>query len=316
MSEQQQQQQQTNLREAENVVTIEGILLENKLEEKPVGNKDAITGELEIETGEGSTHTVRMFAYKLKQDGTESGLYKGLKTIMDEYKSVASVGRENADKVRINQGRLGVNEYYGQDGVLRSNPQLSTNFVNRLQANEMETYETKAEFEVEAIVQGVLEETNKDGDETGRVILNGLVPIYGGKIVPIKFVVADKGAASYVMDNYEKGLTAKVFGDIVNHVDVIKTEVEVGFGKPQTKVTRKTTRELVITGGTPPYDEDNVKAYSIEIIKKAMTEREVHLEELKNKTKKSEEPKKEEKKGFDTKGGSKKPTIDPGDLPF
>ncbi len=310
------QQQTTQLREADNQIVIEGILLENKLEEKEVSKKDAITGELEIETSEGSTHTIRVFAYKLKQDGTESGLYKGLKTIMDEYKSVASVGRENADKVRINQGRLGVNEYYGQDGMLRSNPQLSTNFINRIQANELETYEPKAEFEVEIIVQGVKEETNKDGDETGRIIVNGLVPIYGGKIVPIKFVVADEGAASYVTDNYEKGLTAKVFGDIVNHVEVTKTEVEVGFGKPQTKVTRKTTRELVITGGTPPYDEDNVKAYSVELIKKAMTEREVYLEELKNKTKKNEEPKKEDKKGFDTKSSSKKPTINTDDLPF
>jgi hypothetical protein len=283
------------LRQADNVVTIEGLLLENRIETKDVNGKAAITGEIDIETAEGSAHTIRVFSYAAKQDGSENGIYKGLLTVMNEYKSVAKVGRDEADKVRITVGNLGVNEYFGQDGQLKSFPQLSTNFINRVQANE--EYSPKAEFEVEIIVQSVTDEVVKE-EETGRAKVKAFLPVYGGKLVPIEFIVADSGAVDYIKDNYTKGATAKIFGDIINHVEVTETEVEVGFGKPQKKVSRKTVREFVITGGTPPYNEDNTKVYNVEVVKKALTEREVYLEQLKNRPKPQESTteKKDEKK--------------------
>lgn len=307
--------EQNTLRQADNQVIIEGILVEKRLEQKANNEgKEYITGELDIEVRENEVHTVRVFSNKLKQDGSENGIYKGLVTVDEEYKSIASHGREEADKVRITQGQVGINDYYGQDGMLRTFPQLSTNFVNRLAASD--EFNPRAEFEVEIFVKSIVPEVKND-EETGRVKVNGIIPLYGGKVAPFEFMVSEEGS-EYVSDNYEVASTVKVYGDIINYKETKKTEQAVAFGKPKEKITYNTVREYLITGGSEPYDEDDAKAYSIESIQQAMVERETYLTELKVK---SEKPKKEEKKGgFGSKGSSstksdkpKKPTPD---LPF
>jgi len=300
---------QTILREAENKVVLEGTLLEVRHNEWKSGN--GLNIELDIEVAENEVHTITGMSQYKKKDGSENGIAKGYQTVINEYKSVASHGREEADKVRITQGRIGLNEYYGQDGMLRSFPQLSTNFVNRVQTGE--EFNPRAEYEVEVFIKSVVPEV-KNEEETGRVKVNAIIPAYGGKVLPFSFM-APVEAAEYIEDNYEAGSTVKVYGDIVNFKEKKVILEEVAFGKPKEKVTYNTVREYLITGGSEPYDEENAKAYSVEVIKKAMTEREVYLEELKNR---SNEPKQEEKKGgFNTKATtSDKPAKKKIELPF
>ncbi|MGM7720647.1 hypothetical protein [Metabacillus sp. Hm71] len=307
---------QTVLREAENKVIIEGTLLEKRLEEKEFngqnGKRNAITGELDIETAENEVHTVRVFSFEKKADGSDNGIFKGLKTVDNEYKSVADNGREEADKVRITQGQIGLNEYYGQDGMLRSFPQISANFINRVQAGE--EFEPKAEFEVEAFIKSVSPEV-KNEEETGRVKVEAIIPAYGGKVLPFS-LMAPVEAAEYIEDNYEPGSTAKIYGDIINFKEKKIVLEDVAFGKPKEKVTYNTVREYLITGGSEPYEEENNKAYDVELIKKALTEREIYLAELKAK---KDQPKQEEKKGgFNTKSNktTEKKEKKKIDLPF
>lgn len=295
------------LREGLNNVVIEGLLLEVRHQEWKSG--EGLSIEIDIETGEGEVHTVNGMSKYKKADGSENGIAKGYQTIINDYCSVAKVGRENAHKVRVTQGRIGLNEYFGQDEKLKSFPQLASNFFNRVEASD--EYKPRAEFEVEIVVQSVVDEVRND-EETGRAILKGFIPLYGGKVIPFEFKVAVEGA-DYVRDNYEKGQTVKVNGDIINFKEVTEIEEEVAFGKPQKKIKTKTIREYVVTGGVPAYDEENVNTYDPELIGKALAEREIYLEGLK---KKKDEPKKEEKKGFDTKTTSKKPKINTDDLPF
>ncbi|MFL1672643.1 hypothetical protein [Paenibacillus dendritiformis] len=303
---------ETTLRQAENFVLIEGTLVENRLVEETKNEKEAITGEMDIEVKENEVHTVSFFSYKYKNDGTENGIYKGLKTAMDEYKSVASHGRKEADKIRVTGGNIRLNEYYGQDGQLKSFPQVQANFVGRLKADEK--FNPRAEFDVEIVVQKVIEEYKND-EETGRAIVKAYIVLYEGKVIPFEFVV-DEDGAEFVMENYEPGVTTRVYGDIINFKEVKRTEKPTAFGKPQEKVTTTTVREFLITGGSEPYDEENANTYDKEVIKKALAEREVWLEQLKNKKKEDKgKKKKEEKKGgFNTKKQEK--TISDEDLPF
>jgi hypothetical protein len=280
---------QNTLREAENQVVIEGTLLEVRHNEWK--SKAGLNIELDIEVAENEVHTVQGMTKYKKNDGSDNAIAKGYQTIIDEYLTVAKHGREQADKVRITQGRIGINEYYGQDGKLKSFPQLNTNFVNRVGAGE--TFNPRAEFEVEIFVKSVVPEMKGD-DETGRVKVNAIIPVFGGKVIPFELTVNEEGA-EFVSDNYEVGSTTKVYGDIVNFKEVKETEVAVAFGKPQKKITTKTVREYLITGGSDPYEEDNKKAYTIEAIQQAMVERESYLTELKNQG--NNTPKQEEKKG-------------------
>lgn len=300
--------EQNIVREADNQVVIEGTLMEIRHQEWK--SKNGINIELDVEVAENEVHTVKGMSSYTKKNGSENGIAKGYKTVVEEYKSVASHGREEADKVRITQGRVGVNEYYGQDGILRSFPELSSNFFNRLSAGD--TFNPRAEFEVEIFVKSVVPEIKND-DETGRAKVNAIIPMYGGKVIPFEFVVGEDGAG-FVEDNYTPGTTAKVFGNIVNFKEVKETEVEVAFGKPQKKISTKTIREYLITGGHDPYEEDDAKAYSVETIQKAMVERETYLAELKNG---NNQPKTEEKKGgFGSKGSEQKDTKKNPPLPF
>jgi hypothetical protein len=298
--------QQNTLREALNKVTIEGTLLEVRHQEWKM--KNGLNIELDIEVAENEVHTVKgMSAYK-KKDGSDNANAKGYQTIINEYLTVAKHGRDQADKVRITQGKIGLNEYYGQDGMLKSYPELSTNFVNRVNASD--DYNPRAEFEIEIFVKSVVPEI-KNNDETGRVKVNAIIPLYGGKVIPFEFMVGEDGA-EFVSDNYEVGCTTKVFGDIVNFKEITEIEVPVAFGKPQKKVNTKTIREYLITSGSDPYEEENVNSYKVEDIQKAMVERETYLLELKSGS--NNNNKQEEKKGgFGSKGTAgdkpKKPAL-------
>lgn len=294
---------ETTIREAVNEVFIEGVLKEKTIELATIdteqGKADVIRGELVIATDDISEHRVRVFANKLTKEKKENAVYKGLKTVMDEYVSIAEALKQGltadaADKVRITKGKLGLNEFYTPNGELRSFPTVTTNFINRV--DESKGYNPKAEFSIEMFFKSLTKEV-KDGEETGRLIVEGIVPLYGGTVIPLKFVANDPDIVDYLDTNYEAGKTSKVWGELVNTVEVIKKE-EKGFGKAKETITTKTLHELVITGGEEEmYDEDDEKSYSIDVIKKALAERDVYLDDLLKKSKKE-----------GNKGGSSKST--------
>lgn len=299
----------TVLREASNVVTIEGTLAEVKHTEWKSGK--GLNIELDIEVAPNEVHTVKGFSKYKKDDGTDNAIAKGYQTIIKEYKSIAEHGREQADKVRITQGKIGLNEYYAQ-GIFKSYPQLTTNFVNRLDANE--EFNLRAEFDVELFVKNVTEEKVK-GEETGRVNLNGYIPLYGGKVIPFEFVVTKEGS-QYVENNYEKGSTVNVFGKIINFKEQKVTTKTAAFGEDKKEITTNSKREYLITGGNDPYDEDSKNAFKADAIKKALTEREIYLDELKKEGNKEND----KKSGFGGSAPNNKPSkpveISDDELPF
>jgi hypothetical protein len=265
------------LQEAQNNVHIEGIVKEVRIEEGKLpapDNRELIKAEVDIEVNENSVHTVHMFSFKLKKGTTNiNNIYKGIQTIGEEYAA--------GDKVRVNQGSIKLNEYIGQDDKLRSYPQINSNFVNRVK--DTDAFEPSAKFTLDMMVANVKEETNKDGEETGRAIIKGYVPLYGGVVIPFEVVVEDSHAVNYVTSTYEKGSTVTIHGDIVNQTVITKREVEVGFGAPQEKIDRSTIREYLVKGGTAPLDEDDKNAFDLSLIKKALTDREVYIQGMKDK---------------------------------
>lgn len=306
------------LREAQNNIVIEGLLLEKDITEGEGNDKSKfIRGTFTIETAENEQHQVNMSASEFKKDGGENSLYAGLQTIKNEYKSVAEVGREEAHKVRVDRGQLQLNEYVGRDGQLKSFPRIRTPFMNRVEAGE--EYVPQAGFEVEVVVQSVTPEIDRETeDETGRVKLKAIIPLYGGKVIPFDFVV-NKDGSPYVEDNYSNGDTVFVYGDIVNFKEKKEVRTESAFGADKIDTIYRTKREYEISGGLEPYEEDDVKAYNIDTIKKALAEREVFLEGLHEKAKNKEKGGAKKKGGFDTRSTKKKSgasSINNSDLPF
>jgi hypothetical protein len=283
------------IREAVNEIFIEGTLKEKTLETTTIdtkdGKSDVIRGELVISTSADSEHRVRVFANKLTKEKKENSVYKGLVTVMNEYVSVAEalkngMSASDATNVRITKGKMGLNEYYTPNGELRSYVVFNTNFVNRVQGEVT----PKAIFTIEMFFKSIIPEV-KDSEETGRTIIEGIIPLFEG-VIPITFVANEGEVSDYIAQNYEVGKTGKVWGDIVNKV-VKEVQVERGFGKEREKTVTHITNELVITGGeSEQYDEDDTtKSYTKEQIKAALNEREATLEEKKKNSSSGGSPK-------------------------
>lgn len=270
------------LREAENEVMVEGVLMENRLEFKPLKTVNAIGGELLIQVSESNIVPVNFFASTTKKDGGKNKIYDSLETIKDQFKSVAQYGPELADLVRINRANLQANEFYNAAGNLISLFRVRSNFANRVTGE----YSPGVSFQVEAYLQGITEELVND-EVTGRLMIKGVVPMYGGRISLLTFFVEDPSGIEYIQNSYSIGDTVKLAGTINNDVEKIEKTEEMEFGDDIVKSFERTKRELIVTKGSRPYEENGFDA---ELIKKAMVEREVELKNLKEKAMKPSAP--------------------------
>lgn len=262
----------TNLRQAETSIKVSGILAEKKMEIKEENGEKSVSGYLTVKTDD--TNFIRINVKKTGQfkkgTTTENGFWAGLMTVMNEFKSIADVGAEQADKVYVSNTRDGLNLYRNKTSGKTVTACSSASF-NR---SAPDKYEPMAEYEVELFIKSIVPEVVNE-EETGRILVHGWVPTYNG-IEPI-VLVGDGEIGSAVESMYEPGQTVRFFGDIINSkVEIIK-EIPVAIGKPRVEKKTEYKNELVITGASPAY-EDEV-AYNADAIKKAIQERENKIAE-------------------------------------
>ena len=111
------------------------------------------------------------------------------------------------------------------------------------------------------------------------------MPTYNG-IEPIDLIVPEE-LADACEATYEPGQTVEFYGDIINNSIEETIEKPVAFGKPKKEVRRTYVNELLVTGGSEPYEDeegDHVP-YDMATIQAAIKEREREIEEGKNKSK-------------------------------
>lgn len=268
---------ETNLRQSNAKVFIEGLVSEKDLTVKTEDGKTKISGSLTVKTSDVNFVKFNINANEKTNAGTDNKCYAGLVTVMNDYKTIAEVGETEADKVRVSGDlNLYTSAQSGANIV-----GFKSNFFNRVKANE--EFEQKAEFSVETFISSIIPEVNTDGDETGRILVKGWVPTYNG-IEPIT-LVAEDDIASAVESTFEPGQTVEFMGDIVNNRIEIVTEIPMAIGKPKKKVKFDYKNELVITGASTPYEEGETpeKPYEADVIKAAIQERTNKLEEAKAK---------------------------------
>ena len=102
---------QTNLRQADAKVTVVGVVSDKKLEMKTENGIRTIEGTVTIKTSDTNFVQMRVRCADKKKDGTNNKTFTGVMTVMNEYKSIADDGADEADKVRAS----------GQINLFRSN---------------------------------------------------------------------------------------------------------------------------------------------------------------------------------------------------
>lgn len=302
---------ENKLREGKNNCEIVGILKENNLKIDKLLDKNtgapynAIMGDIVVKVGEHDEHKVNLFSKELTKAGAESKLFKAYKTIMDNYVSMADIAKlpieekEGKYPTRLQvQGEIRLNDYYSNN-QMNSRAEISGKFIT---SDIKEGVEDKAEFTVEMYLNKKKNELDKDGIETGRLEVEGILVGYNGIASPVSFKVTDEhGVSDYMKSNFDVGDSVEVWGDLVNSAIITKT-LKQGFGEAKEEITATYKNEIVITGGEERVLNET-KAFNPDLIQKALAEREIYLAEKEEETKSKANKPQQRNKGFGGKVG-------------
>lgn len=248
------------LKETTNNVFIVGQLVKKEFEIKDVDVKDkdgnvvgkekAISGSLILRTSDGSEDEVSYYSKKMKKDGSgENSLFKGMETIMNEYKTIEQYPNE-ADVVKIGSGQFNVQDYKGKDGEVKTYSGIKANFANRVEQKDLETTPLESKFELEGIIYKMGEEMKKN-EGTGNLKITLNVIGYEGTIIPVDLIVPKQIVEGFMSVGFYEGGFAKLVGKIINTKETIETVEKMAFGADNVRVVTTTISHKEVTGGNP-----------------------------------------------------------------
>lgn len=268
-----------------NKVTIMGTLNELNIEEKVSNDgKEYVQGTASIKVDQEiggkpveNIIPVRMFSMRLKKDGGKNAVYDGIVKMKEDFISAAAAETPaQASKVIITGGQLQENMWLDKTtNQLRTAFQISSNFMRKAKEEDKE----EATFELSGVVGDIKYEMDKDGNETGRLIIKFIVVGYLGKTDVIQLIAENPTAINHIRNNWEKGDTVTLTG-VVNMTYTVKTWLEEqGFGEPIKRQRTESKRELIITGGSPTGLDEEL-SYDMDAIKLALDERQARIDGL------------------------------------
>lgn len=279
------------MRQAENKVFIEGILSEIDIVERTYTKDDvqnnALAGQIKVRVEQKINGVdkileipVHVFVNEMTKKGTKNPAYESIDTVRREFISIASgAGVEGADRIRISGASIQMNEYWADENRLSSYPRINASFVQRVKRDE---FTPKAQFSTELVVSKMVNEVDKDGVETGRLKVEGILPQYGGRVDVVPFIAENPNVVDAISQYWQPKDTVKVSGKLNFSSTVEIYTEEQGFGEPIEKRRTINVSELVITGGSQTPLEGDF-AFNEEEIKNALAERKARLENRKAK---------------------------------
>lgn len=273
-----------------------GVVKEQKLKTNKGKSGNYINGSLIIKTGEFSEIELNVFVNEETKSGKTSKIYETLKGFIDkEYKTMANCesDEDTPAKVRV-YGNNNFTPHFTDNmfkdqnsGQVIQKMRLDLGFGTIYIDDNVKKEDYKATFDVEMCIQSIKEE-EKDDELTGRVIVNGYLPMYDGSIMPMKILAGkitdDNGEeidfGQDLLDAVEEGMTIEIWGDLNYKTKITKIKKGGSLGKAKIEEKREYINELIAAGAVIQEDED--KEFDVELIKKAKIERDNKIEEIKN----------------------------------
>lgn len=275
------------IKQTQNNAVIEGILSEVGLEFFPTKNNGEafphIRGSIKVKLDQvvnGETHTleipIQIFQAQNKKAGGENPAFASVKKVMDEFKSIAAVGEEDADRVRITGASIEMNEY-ARDGVLtKPYPRIRGSFVSRVRK---EDYNPRAEWEGELYFGKMGYQTDREGIETDVFEIQGVSIGWAEKAQIIPIVSMDAAIIPKIESAYEVGDTVPVKCKMLFTVTTERVLEEVEIGDPIETIKTRSVSELVISAMKGAKEGDAaLDANDVKVVLEARTAR---LEQLK-----------------------------------
>lgn len=290
----------------------------NLTKEKNDEKENYISGSITIKYGDKPNEQadVKIYKKELTQNGSVAKAYEKLLEIMEHGVTVDASNEEKpATIIRIYGSgdftpQVTLNEYF-KDGAHNMSPQAEIGFGN-IGINTVSEQSFKAEFDMDVILsKDPVMEKDKEGDETGRLIIEAYSVNYKNEIKPMSFVADDQDLVDGMV-SLSKGDMVNIWGNVSTGKIVEVKEKKSGFGgKAKTDESITYVNELIITGGEP-IDSSDKRTEVIGSIKQMLVERESFLEEMKNKKSES----KPKTGGYTKPSEQKTTTKKKADVPF
>lgn len=256
-----------------NKTTVEGILVEKDLRAGVAQNSGTayVAGRLHIETSDGNVVAVEVYEGEKTAKGQPNQKYPTLKGIFDNGQAKHD-GSDNPTKLRVTSA-LGTNDWF-KDGELVSSLINRGGFIS-----VVGTVNSKADFEADIVIKSVQPEIRNE-QETGRVVVNGIIFNYANQALPARFVVENAEGAKF-FSNLDPMTFTRVWGQQVNSTIVNERTEDSAFGDAKVVKSSYTRKEFVITGAqTDAYDESQLTSAELQ---SAIQARNVAVAELKAK---------------------------------
>lgn len=282
-----------------NTINIEGRVFEHDLAIKTVQNqqsanygKEFINGSLSVATDEAGLNVITVhytYVTEVTSNGNKNATYANLKRII-EGKTWSTDGKDAATKVKLTPS-LALNDFYPQgNDQLVSQQRPEGGFVSIISDFSPEGI-ARQKFTLDVIITGVtlVEADPEKHIDNDYVKIDCATFNFKNDILPITLVAKTPGAINYFMGldaSKSNPIYTKVWGEIKNSTIKVEKVIESAFGDPVVDVTDKKQREWVVTWASPePYDFGSEETITVEELKKAIADRNVHLEEVKTRAK-------------------------------
>lgn len=277
-----------------NEVHGEGYLYEYdlKVRHSDKNNTDFISGKISLATDEDCQNIVEYhFVYVTpvySKSGKQNPNFGLLKNIIDsgKNKTVMGAGKENALKLRVD-GTVGLNDFWSaRDEQIVSVIRNEASFINQA-TNLNQDLRKRNTFKTDFVITGTF---RKEADEEKSipehlVVKGATFNSFSKALLPVSYVVYNPSAIDYFesleIDASHPAFT-KVWGSICSQEFVTKIETKSAFGEDLIEERTTTRKEYVITGAQSDcYEWDSEDTLLASELKQAMSNRELHLAEVK-----------------------------------
>jgi hypothetical protein len=273
------------LRKIKNSIRLVGKLAEAKIRQGK--NKDGIpyvSVDGQVQFGEDKIYTKRFKMYVQEYRVDDSGkkevkkTYQPLVKFIETYgeNTIANVGYDDAVRVNV-FGSFGANDYVSATEELQESVEIKGWTMRLASCTEKDQFEPTVEGVIRKIAPEVVNET-----ETGRKRLDFLtVDAYQNAII-LKNLIAEGEGAEFFEDNDEAGVGATITLNlsVAAHASTAPKKTG-GFGEKRTD--ERPYLEMIIAGCDDPVDVDSDKYISKATVKALLNERQIRLDELKEK---------------------------------
>lgn len=281
-----------------NKTYIEGAVYQHSLELKKTGEQsknpgtEYIAGDLEIATDDNGINIVPVhFTYVTATTGSgkANATFGVLMNFINGiYKTIMADSADIATKVRIDSA-IGLNEFYSDRNGKEEFISVKRNeggFVHVEQAFDKTDENQRNTFDCDIVITGARRiEEDEEKQQPEKMILKGAIFNFRNALLPVEFTVLDPRAMDY-FESLGASTNSPVFthikGEQISEVIVRTVTEESAFGAPSVREFKSTRKDFVVTwAASELYAWDDESTITANMMKEAMTGRELYLAELK-----------------------------------